>query len=64
MRQDNLNERVAALSKRRSKSPSHVEELRSAVLRELEDWREGLIFSPVNLLVAVERYDEAKGTNK
>lgn len=55
-----FTERVAALAGRRSKSPSRVEEFRSAVVRELEDWNDGLVIAPVNLLVAVERYDAAK----
>lgn len=53
-------ERVDALANRRSRSPSHVEELRSAIVRELEDWRDGLIIAPCNLITAVERYDDAK----
>lgn len=57
MRQDRLNERVQALGQR-ARSPGRGEELRAAVVRELEDWRSGLVIAPCNLLLAVERYDE------
>lgn len=57
-------ERVAACEARTSKSPSHVKELRSAVLRELRDWQDGLVLSAPSLLSAVERYDEAKAGGK
>lgn len=56
-----VKERVNALAAKRSKSPSHIEALRSAVVSELEDWRDGLVIAPVNLILAVERYDAAKG---
>lgn len=57
-------QRIAACEQRTSKSPSHAEDLRSAVVRELRDWHEGLVVSMPNLLTAVERYDEAKGGGK
>ncbi|MEJ7787698.1 MAG: hypothetical protein WKF96_23090 [Solirubrobacteraceae bacterium] len=53
-------ERVAACEARTSTSPSHAEELRSAVLSELRDWQDGMVLSPGILLSAVERYDEAE----
>jgi hypothetical protein len=53
-------ERVEALLGRRPKSPSHVEELRSAVVRELEDWTDGLVIAPMNLVAAVEQYDDER----
>lgn len=62
MNDPKLIARVAALAKRRSKAPSHVEEMRSAVVAELQRWAKpgGQVY-PQNLLAAVERYDRAKG---
>jgi hypothetical protein len=57
-----FRERVDALSARTSKSPSHVEVFRSTVVQELGKRANGGALSARNLLEAVERYDEVKGS--
>jgi hypothetical protein len=56
----NMGERIAALHARRSKSPSHVEEMRTAIVAELIGWTEGHDIDPWALINAVETYDNAK----
>jgi hypothetical protein len=57
-----MGERIAALHARRSKSPSHVEEMRTAIVAELIGWTEGNDIDPWALIYAVEAYDAAKGS--
>lgn len=59
-----LQKRVAALASRRSKSPSHIEEFRSAVVVEVERWTAGFEPNGRRLLEAVEAYDRAKGGSR
>lgn len=59
---DRLGARIDACDARRSKSPSHIEEFRTAVVTELLSWKAaGVPIDAESLLIAVERYDRAKG---
>jgi hypothetical protein len=60
----NMGERIAVLHARRSKSPSHVEEMRTAIVAELIGWTDGKDIDPWALIYAVEAYDGAKGGNR
>ena len=53
-------ERVLALRDRRSKSPSHIEDLRSVLVDELDVWSNGTGINGLRVLEAVEQYDECK----
>lgn len=55
--QTDLTARVEAVAARKG-GDGPADRLRDAVVKELLDWRVGLVIAPVNLLEAVERYDE------
>lgn len=60
-REQALRERLEYAYGRASKSPSHIEEFRSAVLEAAQALVDGFVPTPEDLLDAVERYDAAKG---